>query len=496
MKFADAGPFGQSGARGVNHSDTMLKPSRRSFLAGSAALIAAPALRARAEEPDVDVVVVGAGAAGVAAAKRARAAKARVAIFEASARIGGRCITDTRLFGVPFDLGAHWLRFPSSNPLVAQAHPTGLDVYPAPRGQDMRVGPRSARAAELENFLAALVRAQRAIDQAGRKTDVSAAHAMPGDLGDWQSTIEFVLGPFACGKDLAAVSAADLAHGGSRELADFCRQGYGALLAKLAAGTEPHLSTPVTLVDWDRHGVDIHTRKGRLRTRTVIVTVSTNVLASGKLAFKPELSRRALEAAHNLALGSYDHIALMMPGNPLGLQPDDLVFERSSGPRTAALLGRVSGTDLHLVEVAGAFGRELTAQGKDAMLDFARTWLASLFGSVAASKVARSHVTRWNDEPWVLGAMSAATPGNAAARRALMEPIGSRVWFAGEAVHPTKWGTVDGAWESGERAALAALDQMGMLKKPKAERSSRSREREHELERRRRYERRHYRRRY
>jgi len=54
-------------------------------------------------------------------------------------------------------------------------------------------------------------------------------------------------------------------------------------------------------------------------------------------------------------------------------------------------------------------------------------------------------------------------------------------------VHPTKWGTVDGAWESGEHAALAALGQMGMLEKPKAERPShRSRERQHERRRRRR----------
>jgi hypothetical protein len=62
--------------------------------------------------------------------------------------------------------------------------------------------------------------------------------------------------------------------------------------------------------------------------------------------------------------------------------------------------------------------------------------------------------------------MSSATPGNADARRLLRRPIGGRIWFAGEAVHETKWGTVAGAWEAGERAALAVLDQMGMLKKP------------------------------
>ena len=109
-----------------------------------------------------------------------------------------------------------------------------------------------------------------------------------------------------------------------------------------------------------------------------------------------------------------------MPGNPLGLQRDDLVFEQGADPRTAALLANVSGTDLHLVEVAGDFGRELSAQGEAAMIDFAREWLASLFGSDVKSAIKRSHATRWNHEPWVLGAMSAATPGDADARRVLM----------------------------------------------------------------------------
>ncbi len=37
-----------------------------------------------------------------------------------------------------------------------------------------------------------------------------------------------------------------------------------------------------------------------------------------------------------------------------------------------------------------------------------------------------------------------------------MEPLG-RVWLAGEALHETQWGTVNGAWESGTRAAEAVL---------------------------------------
>ncbi len=56
-----------------------------------------------------------------------------------------------------------------------------------------------------------------------------------------------------------------------------------------------------------------------------------------------------------------------------------------------------------------------------------------------------------------MGGFSAAAPGAASSRRVLIEPVGDRLFFAGEAAHETQWGTVGGAWASGERAANAAL---------------------------------------
>ena len=448
--------------------------SRRSFLAASAAFAAAPALGAVPYGSDVDVVIIGAGAAGIAAARRVAAANRRFALIEAGNRIGGRCVTDTKIFGVPYDLGAHWMHNPDSNPLVAAAAKSGFDVYPAPRTQTVRVGPRSARDSELENFLASVLRSHRAIADAGKaKADMAAVRALPRDLFDWQATVEFILGPFGASKDLKEISAMDLARAIERDSDAFCRQGYGALLAKLATGLDVQLSTPVQRIDWSR-GLEIETTKGRLRARAAIVTVSTNVLTANKIEFSPALPKRQLDAAAKLSLGSYDHIALDMPGNPLNLQRDDMVFEQSAGTRTAALLANISGSGLHLVEIGGQFGRELAVKGEAAMVEFARDWLASLFGANVKRAIKRSHATRWNDEPFVLGAMSAAAPGNADARKILMEPIGGRIWFAGEAVHETQWGTVAGAWESGTRAAESALRKLGALKEPDEKKEKRT----------------------
>ena len=216
----------------------------------------------------------------------------------------------------------------------------------------------------------------------------------------------------------------DLARAVERDSDAFCRQGYGALLAKLAAGLPVRLSTPVTRIVLGRNGWRCDTPEGQLRARAVIVTVSTNVLASDKIEFSPALPKRQLDAAAKLSLGSYDHIALDMPGNPLGLQRDDMVFEQSTGTRTAALLANVSAPACIWSRSRGSFGRELSAKGEAAMVDFAGDWLASLFGSDVKRAIKRSHATRWNDR--ALGARRhvGAAPGNADARKILMEPLG------------------------------------------------------------------------
>jgi monoamine oxidase len=445
------------------HLDTMTSISRRSFLASAAALAAAPALGQVPASGQVDVAIIGAGAAGIAAARRVAAAGRPFALIEASNRIGGRCLTDTRSFGAPFDRGAHGIRMADVNPVVKAAAKANFEIYPAPRNQKIRIGRRNARESELEEFLALHVRSVRAIaDSARGKTDVSGAQVLPKDLGAWRPTIEFLLGPGECAKDLAEVSAWDFAKSADRDSA-FCRQGYGTLLARAAGGIPVQLSTPATAIEWDKR-LQVQTPKGTITARAIIVTVSTTVLAAGKIKFSPELPKRHLDAVAQLKLGTYERIALDLPGNPFGLAGDDIVFEKSQNARTALMLANVSRSPLHFVDVGGRFGRELSAAGEQAMIAFAQEWLAGLYGANMKKATRAARATQWDKEPWVLGAWSSAAPGAQPARAALMEPLRDRVWFAGEAAHETQWGTVNGAWQSGERAADAVLSKIGAAK--------------------------------
>jgi monoamine oxidase len=415
---------------------------------------------------DADIVVIGAGAAGIAAARRIMAANRKVIVVEAAGQIGGRCLTDTATFDVPFDRGARWMHNPDTNPMIRLARSAGLDISAAAPGQKIRIGRRNARPSETEEFLAALVRANRAIDDASRgRADVSCASVLPKDLGDWAGTAEFVLGASATGKDLKDLSVIDKVRAQERNAVIACRQGLGTLIAKLGEQLPLSLSTPASRIAWSNRDVTVETPAGKIAARAAVITVSSNVLAAGNIKFAPDIPKRHLDAAAKLSLGNYDHIALQLPGNPLGLARDEIIIEQSNSTRTALLFANMGSSSLCSIDVAGSFGRDLSAQGEKAMIAFAVEWLGKLFGSEAVSAVKKSSATSWNAAPFVLGAMSAAMPGGQPSRRILSEPIGC-MFLAGEATHETLWGTVDGAWESGERAAEAALRRIGALREP------------------------------
>src|SRR5690349_6829295 len=241
--------------------------SRRRLLAASAAFAAGPAFSTAlaATAPSggpLDTIIIGAGAAGIAAARRLAAAGRRYLVIEATDHVGGRCITDMTSFGVPFDRGAHWIYLPDSNPLIKVA-PRRADIYPASLSQKVRIGRRYAREGELEDFLSAQVRATRAIDDAARRADFACAQAMPGDLGDWRATVEFVLGPYNCATDLAQLSSSDFAKAAERRSAAFCKPGVGAVIAALAQVLAIQLSTPAISIE-SRRGVSVETKSGTI----------------------------------------------------------------------------------------------------------------------------------------------------------------------------------------------------------------------------------------
>lgn len=437
--------------------------TRRRLIAASALVAPAEALAQRrggARQESVaepDVVVIGAGAAGIAAARRLVAAGRSVTVLEAKDRTGGRCVTDTTMFGLPMDLGAHWIHAPADNPLVPLARQAGFDLYDDPDRPRLVVKGREPREGEREAFASALRRSQRAILEAGEAgREISVAEALPRDLRDWLPTIEFLKGAWDSGKETREISCVDFYNAlETRDL--FCRQGYGAILARLAEGLPVRLSTPVTRIDWSGRGVSVETPAGMVRARAAIVTVSTAVLGSGAIRFSPALPRRQQEAVQQLTCGAYEHLIVRLPGDPMGAKPDEPFVVKADTAATAKPLARIAGSDWWYLDIGGRFARDLVAAGPAAMKAFAAEFVGNEFGPQARRVMEDVHVTAWTADPFVRGAWSVAGPGATPQRSRLAEPVGQRLVIAGEATDEGLWGTVGGAWASGERAAAQVL---------------------------------------
>ena len=71
-------------------------------------------------------------------------------------------------------------------------------------------------------------------------------------------------------------------------------------------------------------------------------------------------------------------------------------------------------------------------------------------------------VTRWGQEPTILGSYSHALPGHANQRAVLARPVSDRLCFAGEACSPEDFSTAHGAWQSG----IAAADWIDLVYRP------------------------------
>ena len=273
-----------------------------------------------------------------------------------------------------------------------------------------------------------------------------------------------MLGANFAGKDLKDLSAIDKARAQDRNAAIACRQGLGTLIAKLGEQVPLSLSTPASRIAWSSRDVTVETPAGKIAARAAIVTVSSNVLAAGNIKFTPDIPKRTLDAAAKLSLGSYDRIALQMPGNPLGLSRDDVVIEQSNSTRTAlmyrqygwivAVLDRCRG--LVRPRSLGA-GRAGDGRVRDGVADqTVRQRCRNGREEIERDALERRALCARRD---VGRRRRAGRPS----RKILTEPVGC-MFLAGEATHETLWGTVDGAWESGERAAEAALRRIGALR--------------------------------
>lgn len=399
-----------------------------------------------------DVIVIGAGAAGLGAAKALIAQGKSVRLLEAQDRIGGRAHTVTEKFGVPFDWGCAWMHAADRNPFFDEAIAQNAALQHHDLNLDrLYFGARRATAVEMAQlfkadfqFASLLEHKTAKGDRLAELLDVSAVGAAAGTYA----------GPMDFAQDLDEISAADLMAAADLDPNFLVREGFGTIVKNWARDVPVELETPVKRLRWDGPGVVAETPRGELSAKAAIVTVSTGVLAFGGLRFTPDLPASHDEAVHNLPMGLLTKIPVEIKGDRLGLKPfEDILIERH-GHHDVYFLCFPFDCDLLVGFVGGDFAWELSAAGEAAAVDFALQSLTRTFGANVEKQIGKSAMTDWGANPYARGAYAAARPGFAAARRTLMEPVGERIFFAGEALGGSLVQTCAGARLSGEAAAL------------------------------------------
>ena len=259
----------------------------------------------------VDVVIVGAGAAGLSAAKSAESRGLSFVLLEASHRIGGRAHTEDFLPGQPFDLGCHWMHSASLNPFVGIADRLGFRY----RRESGWIGTIHHHGAFLDDDqvreVDALVDAdEKAIVAAALHGDPAVADVMNLD-SPWAPYHAYWLSlGSSCDPD--QTGAADIVAYNETDEDWPVVAGYGALVAAWAADVPVTLDAAVQRVVMTTDGVDAETPLGTISGRTALITVSTNMLVSGRIAFEPELPSWKTTAAQELPLGVHNKIAMVL----------------------------------------------------------------------------------------------------------------------------------------------------------------------------------------
>ncbi len=416
---------------------------------------------------EFDVVVVGAGASGIAAARRLVAAKLTVMVVEARERIGGRAVTAHPLPGVALDLGCEWLHSADRNPWTGIARQLGCAIDEKLPDWGSRVSWRQGKEADAEWQKARdafYARLDRAAEEPG---DRAAAELLePGNK--WNPLLR-AISTWANGAELDQVSVKDYGRYDPSNINWRVFGGYGDLIARYGEGLPVSLGTSVTRIDHGGHRIRVETGRGDLIARAVIVTLPTNVLASGAVGFIPALPGK-LAAAAGLPMHVVNKFYLRLDGAFDAVAPDSNLIGDTGASRTGAYQIRPHGWPVILGYYGGDFAAELEAQGPAATAAFATGELAGLFGNDMRKRLTPLIGSAWGGDPFARGAYSMALPGHADDRALLASPVDERLFFAGEACSAADFGTAHAAYQTGEDAATRAITALKSSRTPVAPR--------------------------
>ncbi len=390
---------------------------------------------------------------------------AEVLVLEARARLGGRTWTDSRL-GVPVDLGAAWIEGVDGNPLTGLARRADLrtlatgDSIAAYDHDGRRLGEDEIESIGSE-FDALLETAEGLAGEVER--DISLGEAMRRALGDEapgaaeRRALDWAMASMATDSaadfDEMSLLGADDDDGFDGESV-ILPGGYVGIVDYLARGLEVRLAQAVRRIRVLAAGVEVYTHAGRHAADRVVVSVPLGVLAGGGIAFEPGLPPAKRGAIAALRMGVLDKAVLRFPRVAWpGEQNFAFLSARAGEWPTFLNLAPTLGEPLLVGFCAGGYARWMEQQEEARVRARVTAILRTMFGRALPEPTGFLR-TRWIADPWTRGSYSFVPVGaDAELRDRLAEPVGGRLYFAGEATSRRYPATVHGAYLSGVREA-------------------------------------------
>jgi len=445
---------------------------------------------------EADVIVVGAGLAGLAAARAVAAAGRTPLVVEARDRVGGRTLNHPIGDGKVVEVGGQWVG-PTQHRLLALAAELGVKTYPTYTDGDnliewegRLIRYRGAIPKISKGVLADVGQAQFRLDRMARSVPLEAPWEAP--KAQWLDSQTFASW---LRRNVVSQSARTLLEMGveavwAQEPADLSllhvlfyihsAGSFDALIGteggaqqdRFAGGSQLLalrmaealgadaivLGTPVRAIEHGAGAVAVRGDGGwEARGRRVIVALPPTL--AGRLIYDPPLCGHRDQLTQRMAQGTVakcmaiyetpfwreqglSGTATSVPG------PARVIFDNSPPDGSpGVLLGFLEG------RIARRLGQRPAGERRQAIVDgFAR-----IFGPAAAAPV--DYVERlWAEEEFTRGCYGCAMPTGAWTEygSALRAPVGAIHWAGAETA--TVWsGYMDGALQSGERAAAEAL---------------------------------------
>jgi len=223
-----------------------------------------------------------------------------------------------------------------------------------------------------------------------------------------------------------------------------------------------HFNTNVLKVCHDKSGITVITEQEEFTAEKAIITIPLGVLKKGSILFEPDLPENKKSAIQKLQMGILNSVVLKFPKifwptNYSGMyftcpELDFRCFTNLNYLQQEPIItGRVSGDQAQMLE----------ALDDKKLVEKAMFGLRKAFGHTIPEP-SQYLITRWGKNPFSYGSYSYIPIGATGTEcDVLAEPIGNRLFFAGEATHREYPATTHGAYLSGIREAERVINLSG-----------------------------------